>query len=438
MTSLVILGLGPHPDEAGAPVSGPTIRLRQFVQPLVASGADVRVVMLEERARDAPVIPGVERVAVLDPEVIQRPAAVRRALKVRRVDAVLGVGSLMPAVAGVRLAGLLDVPCWVDFFGDPLAEWHAECSWQAGSAPDRVRKDQVWKFVRECLLGGDAYSVVSVPQAHALLGQLLLAGRIDGAEDLHKRISPIPVAAPETWGEPLEPGAAYPRALAGRGLPEGVPFVLVAGSWTTWMAAGEMGSVLARVLRLRADVHAVVRGGTLDGPHGPVARAFFDALGPEGFPGRVHDLSRDACAEQELAAHAAAVLLLDRDVPEAVLGARNRLLALTRGGARAVATPLSQTARELEALDLARLVPVGDLEQAARVLAEEINASNSQRAARRETSAALLRRQSYAHTLRPVFDWCDAPARWPRRPVQGLVDAWAGFPAEPRRLFSKR
>ena len=51
-----VVGMGPWPLERDAIVTGPSIRLRQFIEPLLTARHEVVAILLEEKARqDIPI-----------------------------------------------------------------------------------------------------------------------------------------------------------------------------------------------------------------------------------------------------------------------------------------------------------------------------------------------------------------------------------------------
>ncbi len=424
MSRLLIIGLGPHPSELGAAISGPTIRLRQFCEPLAAAGHELHLVMLENTRRDALEIPGVQSAVALTPEDIQVPWKVLQALRLPEIDAVFGVGSLMPVAAAARVAQRVGKPLWVDFFGDPLAEWHAAFS-RPGVKPEWVLRDQIWKFVREGLLAGDQFSSVSNRQRDAILGQLLLLCRGTETENAGAHLHTIECAVPERWTHAVAV-PPFPEALARRGFTPDTKFLFVGGSWTPWLNETAMGTEIERMLTARPDWQLIVRGGPTDGHARLIYETFFAATGDGADASQVHDVSADDCREDELLAYAMGAVLLDRDIPESYLGSRNRLLSFLHWGVRALVSPHSEIARELVAENLALAWP---METDAMI--REFEADQREREAVRRRGLRFLERYTFEQTLKPVCEWAENPTRWQGNRHVGLQASWAAFPADP-------
>ena len=431
MGRLLVFGIGPYPLEAKAPISGPTIRLRQFVEPLVEAGHEVHVAMLEPKGRRSVDLPNVARAAAFAPEQICQPSEVLRGLGNAKYDAALGVGSMMPVAAGTRAAREARCPAWVDLFGDPLAEWHADVC--RPGRRDYVARDQVWKFLREALLAGDAFSAVSDHQSDAVIGQLTVLGRFSAPGALHKRVSTIPCGVPREWAiRQSSPG--YPAVLRERGATSGRPYVFVGGSWTPWLAEEAMGRGLRRLLEVNKAVRIVVRGGVAEGPAAEIAQRFFDSLGQEHNQ-RVIRLEPGEGSEASILAHAGTALLLDRDIPESYLGSRNRLLSWARWGIRPVVSPRSMVARELVTEGLAAGVDPDNPEEIAGELSHSLGATVLDRNRLARQGQSWLGAYTFHETLRPVLAWAEQPDRFPPDEGDGLLPRWARLPAEPGILF---
>lgn len=428
-------------EPAGAAPTGPSIRLRQF-RTALAAGADARAALLPcaDRHDTAPAD------AVLDPEAFCDPGAVAAALRVERAAAVVSAGSLMPAAAAVRFAQRIGAPVWVDLFGDPLAELHAELHRAPSVTGDAaVRRDHVWRLMREALVGGDAFSVVSGPQRHALVGQLALLGRIGGDAGALARISTIPCGVPEEWTAAPAAAPPWPESLAAQGLEPGARYLLIAGSWNPWLDEHLLGAIAARALESDGALHLVVAGiptsplsqdirrGALEAPMRVAAARVLEVPPPRG------------AEEDALFHHAAASLLADRDVAESLLGSRNRLLAFVRWGARPATTTRAEVCRELVAAGLADAIDPARPEDATAPLLAATRRTRAERDAAAEAGRAWLRGVAFRETTRPLARWLARPESWPEPPQRGLVDRWAATdpanepPREPiwKRLLPK-
>ena len=432
---VVVFGTGPWPTEPGAVVTSPAIRTRIFVEPLQAAKHDVVLILLEDQRRSKVPVPRALAAEAFAPDDILNPAALSAALDLSFTGAVFGVGSLMPNVAACRLAKHLGCPAWVDFNGDPLAELHA-AQLRQGGKPDITTRDHIWKLTREALLSGDAFSTVSGPQRHAVLGQLGLLGRYVDHWDVCQRVSEIPNGVPPAWAEPIEV-PPFPKVLSDAGFKPGDRYVLFTGSWNVWLDEATMGRALAIALEQEPSLKVVISG-IPTGPAGQeVRRTFLEAIAPAVAAGRVLECPPlGADAENALLAHAGTCFSLDRAIPESELGARNRLHNMVRWGTRPVVSIEAEIERVIVAEGLAAGVEGADPQRAAREVLRACARSASEREEDRQNALQWMRTVTYARVMTPAIAWLAAgPKPWPAAPAGGLLDQWAGLPADPEILF---
>lgn len=424
-----VIGCGPWPLESGAVVTGPSIRLRQFIEPLLAARHEVVAILLEETRRSRVPIEGVIAAEAFPPEEILEPGRLAKTVDLSFVKAVFGVGSLMPCASAARLATQLDAACWIDFFGDPLAELHASQLRQGGT-PDATARDHIWKFVRETILRGDSFSTVSAPQRHALLGQLGLLGRFGANWDVCRRLHEVPCAVPKSWIDeaPLPP---FPAVLIERGMNTNSRYVFFGGSWNVWLDEVTMSKALALALEEDPKLRFVSCGIPTGRAGEQIRRSLFKELESFEKQGRALDLPpQPGRIEEALLAHAGACLSLDRAIPEAELGSRNRLLSMVRWGARPVVSMVAGVEMLLVAEGLASGIDGANAQRAAKEILAACARKPDERETDRRAGLRWLRTVTFEETLRPILEWIDTGAtRWPALESGGILDRWAALPA---------
>ncbi len=418
---IALFGSGPWPLEPDAQVTGPSIRLRQFAQPLIAAGHEVHVVLLEEGFRADVPIDGASSATALT-VAMEDPVSVLAQVPLHDCECVIGVGSLLPVVAAVRLAKHLDVSCHADFFGDPLAELHALQT--APEEPmDAEARDHIWKLYREALIGADHWSTVSSPEKHALIGQLGLLGQFGQHPDFAHLISPVPCAVPESWlDKPIRP--AFPEYLKELGLESGTPWVLFSGSWNAWLDIDAIADTVALAMEANSELYFVIKGIPTHDAGARLQHQLLETLG--SFSKRIIVVAPEVdLPEAHLLAHAPASICLDRDIPESWLGDRNRLLAQIRWGVRPVVSRHAEVCRKLHRADLADAVKANDPTAALSVLLSAATRSREDREKATESAREWLKSYTFSKTLKPVLEWVGAAA--PRRTAPnygGQLDQW--------------
>ncbi|MFZ5476498.1 MAG: hypothetical protein ACOZNI_06935 [Myxococcota bacterium] len=303
-------------------------------------------------------------------------------------DVVVSAGTWGPVRRAVEVAG--DRPLCVDLPGDPFADAQAMA---AHADPDVVAEGAARVFV-PALLRGDAFTTISPPSRHALVGQLGVLGRLArtpiGEEWVH--VAPIAYVFPGlAEAAPREPGTR----------------VALVGSFNTWF---DDETLLAGLLRAmdRAPVEVEVVGGPVPGHYEAGFARFRAGIGRHAARFRFHD-RLPARALGEVLARCNVGVVLDRPGYEPELGSRTRLLLYLHQGLRVVSTVRCALARELAGF--LTEVPVGDAE----AVAAAVLASNAL-----PDRAPLRERYSVAATTVGLRAWVGAARR---RAIAGNPEA---------------
>lgn len=409
--------------------TGPVIRRRQF---LLGIGAGPDITEIQLVSNQTPLEEDTEAITAT-PEVMPVPSAMAVLLDGAGVDprgftAVLGVGSLMPTVSAVRFARMLNLPVWADLFGDPLAEFHA-AQVRTGEPLNIPLRDLVWKFQREVLAHADRISTVSDAQRHATLGQLLLLGRVRAEADVTSRVVEIPCAVPDAWCE-VTPAPPFPPELARQGLKPSTLMLYFGGSWNAWLddeAIARRLAVLAASIPALRIIFAPIITNEADAHR---CEHFLKEVERLKFAGSLHRIPPpEGRGEDAILAHMNAAILLDREIPESLLGSRNRLLSFIRCGTVPLVSPNSELCHSLLAhglaVDAATPTDAQLLEELQLILAY----TPEERQQWRRTAAEYLRHVTFQKTMLPVREWIKNPVRWPAAPMpHGLAEEWAAIP----------
>ena len=305
-----------------------------------------------------------------------------------RADAVVSAGTWGPVRAAVAAAG--ELPLCVDLPGDPFADAQAVGGEAAADAAAAV-------FV-PALLRGDAFTTISTPSRHALLGQLGLLGRLARTPPGEEWVAVAPIA----WHFPGL--AEQPRRDAGLR-------VALVGSFNTWFDGETLLAGLLGAME-RAPVEVVCVGGPVPGHHVATFEAFAAGARASRHAARFSfqpwtDDLRAVLAPCQVA------VCLDRPGYEPEFGSRTRLLLYLHQGLRVIATARCELARELRGF--VTEVPPGDTAAVtAAILAPPPTPDR----------APLRTRYSVERTTASLREWAAAPRR---RAIHGDADVLAAL-----------
>jgi len=293
-------------------------------------------------------------------------------------------------------------PLWLDVAGDPFAEAQAAAAYAENPAAVAAEAVSVWAAA---LARADAFSVVSAPGRHALLGALGVLGRLPlfrpGAEPIHV----VPCAA--EFPDPL----AAPRP-AGHG-------VLLLGGFNTWLDEGAMLAGLLLAMD-EAPVQVTVAGGEIAGHHTLGFDRFRAGALASRHAGRFRFVGWAPHGElPTLAAAHHVTVMVDRPGPEPELGARTRVLYGLHLGLRVLATARSPIVAEAVAAGVVEALPEGAAAPAA--LAAALLAPRPAPPAPRRD--AWLAGRSVAVTTAPLRAWAAEPTHAPAAPHSAALAA---------------
>ncbi|MCX7044621.1 MAG: glycosyltransferase family 4 protein [Candidatus Sumerlaeota bacterium] len=245
----------------------------------------------------------------------------------------------------------LPCPIWLDFNGHLMAERQMLAAVHEND--DSIR-DQ-WNLVVPSLLWGDRFSTCSEPQRHALLGELLLAGRINERSDPERLVINMPPVIPSVE---LKPTAAVAR---GRRIPQDAFIVLWTGGYNTWTDVDTLFEGLRRTMEREPRLYYVSTGGAIEGHN---IRTFqrFEAL-IAASPLRERFVMAGWVPLEEVRnyyAEADVAVNIDADTIEGRLGHRNRITEWILAGTPVVSTALSAITQSLAAENAISVFSIGD------------------------------------------------------------------------------
>ena len=423
---IVVIGVdGIDPGEGAADL-GPSRRVRQFASAIADGGHEVVVLRVTTANRAA----HSDRrlgLSVGARSIDVRSVSFERFVRGEGREVLAALSSDAVVAATVHASSLAaraiaeDVPLWVDVFGDPMAEAQAKAVIDGHD----LALARYWEALVHALDRGDHFSAVSGAQAHALIGQLGLAGRLTAASAGRRLVSVIPCGAERL--EPTESASPVDDRL-----PQDAFVLLFNGSFNTWCDVATMIAGIEAAMDVDPTLHMVATGGPVPGHDERTYHEFRARIRESRHARRFLVLGWiDRSRLGGLYARADVGMNIERALYERALGAENRVVEWMRHGIPAVTTAASESGRDLVQRGLAFATAQGDPTALAHVLVELSRDRDRVRRVGAQCAVYAERACSYAATATPLVEWCGNPRRVLRAGEKRLRVALA---SEPRAL----
>ena len=317
-----------------------------------------------------------------------------------------------------------DKPIWMDLYGEIFTLIQAA---NFRTQTDRGLQTTI-DFVRRILVTGDAFSGCSLPQQHALVGELGMAGRLNrhtfGFEFTH---TVLPGAPPIPSEYPARPVA---RELLGAvGVRPEDFVVLWCGGYNTWTDVDTLFTGLEQAMTDAPNLHYVsVGASTYSGPDN-MYEQFCAKVKQSRFLERFHLLGWRPWSEMaQFYAESNVGINIDALHYETIYGTRTRLVEMIAGGLPVITSLGAELSYLLQMRNAALTFEVGDRAGLGRQLAMLANQPERCEALARAAYAYAAKELSFATTTQPLRKWVRAPRLAPdklpehRIPVQRQLE----------------
>ena len=411
MSRILVIGIGPTPSRGGTRhVYAPGLRLWNFATTLLKSKIDVIIA----EALFGEDIDGItQKSAPLENATIPwytislNPAkAIKHITDIyqrERMDAIISSTEVMNNA--VVLCDI-SIPCWLDFNGDPMTERQMQAA-VYGSDMGLLAQ---WEIMAPALLHGDHFSSCSLPQKHALIGQLGACGRLNRFTSGHDLVTVLP-PAPALLSFP---GAQEKPVLRGIRFPEHAFIILWSGGYNTWSDVDTLFSGLTYAMERNERIHYVSTGGAIKGHDEKTYERFVRMIDASRFKDHFHLMGWVKFDELPAYYHEAdAAVNIDTFSYEATLGCRNRLFDWIVAGLPVITTAISELTQILTDKNLVSVFKVGDAPNLGnRILDMAVNPEEYHRRAERARHF-LTTEYTTATLLAPLVSWAQKPRKAP-------------------------
>lgn len=367
--TIVIFGNAPLTTEIDLPVTAPGSRTWQILKTVARATADqdveIVVFCLDDTPRSHIPADGLMINVAPNAKVTFNPLPYEDFVRLGKEDytglpvpnsvrCVIGTGSTQPYATAAGFAEAMNVPLWIDVFGDPICETQSQSEVQGNLTAETAATQMVhvWKLFVDALLRADRFSALSLRQRHALLGQLGCTGRLNQHTVESDFVTTIPYGVFED---------DVPRTQ--RIHTDDVFTVMWCGSFNTWMDVPTFVRGLAQALKAKPNLRLVVVGGSIPGYNEISYQQFLDGMKAEQLEGRISLMNWQSLgAMQKLYEQCDLGLSIDRFTYEAELGSRTRLVNFLAAGVPVASTVVTELSSTLE--DAGHLIPfeLGDHE----------------------------------------------------------------------------
>jgi len=364
---VLVLGVGPLPDEARGRMLAPGLRLDFVAHRLAREGFDVTVGRsMFDAVTTGDSSPPIDKRAV---GYAVRDLPLRDAWKSLRAwhratpwDAVVALTDVM--ANAVARAGL-PVPWLADTYGDVFAERQMQ-GLRAGNDDGLRDALALWLPV---LLTADRFGVCADAQRHALLGQLGMIGRLNRHTAMHEMIDVIRAAWRVTFPS-IEGASSFASIQSIQSIAPGSVLLGWSGGFNNWTDVDTLVAGANRAMEREPALHVAIAGGAIPGHSEHTYTRFESLVAQSPHRDRWHLLGwLDAAAMPAFYDAVHLCVNIDAPCPEGEFGSRTRLLDWAHRGLPTVTTPLCELAARLVGAGGARAFAIGDVDGLASAIA---------------------------------------------------------------------
>lgn len=296
---------------------------------------------------------------------------------------------------------------WVDFFGDPMAEGQA----REAIYPQEESFGAYCRLVAPLLARGDVFSAVSRRQRLTLIGQLGLAGRLDGDAAGQELVHVIPCAA-EPTGAGAE-DAPLPRVR----FDEQAFLVFWSGGFNTWCDVPTLITGVEAAMDACPEMRFVATGGAIAGHDDRTAETFRDAVAASRHAERFTFLGPVAREEAEAwLRRADLALITEKRLYERELGSSGRVTAWLAAGKTILCSGFSELAQDLAHAGLIYTYEAEDADDLRRRLLEAAASPERRQELAQRAREYALEHLSYPVTTAPLRAWARTFSNAPKPP----------------------
>lgn len=412
MKRILILGLSPLPTENDRCTLAPGKRTWQFTAPLLEAGHRICLICCRHLAayQDLvlPEIRAEEHGNLVHYSVEQRVFEdlnwLQRIHDHFEPDCIVGA-TVFPSYMAVRLNS--DKPIWADLFGHIMAEAQTK----SHVFNDNYYIAKLWKQEKTILDRGDIFSVVSVPQSYATIGELGTRYRLNRATTGYPFTRVIPCSINENL--PV-PDPAGPKILRGHYVPEDAFVILWSGGYNTWTDIDSLFTALETVFRKHPNAYFVSTGGQIASHDELTYNTFLAKIEASEYRDRYIMRGWIPFNEVPMVVMESNVgINIDLFSYEGILGSRNRLMDWMQLGLPVITSELCELSEIIKNQKLGLTFSPEDPVELAEVIHRSIEHPDTLAEMASSAEQFVNRELTPRVTTEPLVEWVSNPARAP-------------------------
>lgn len=415
---LMVFGWSPLPFENQRMNFAPGTRSWQFAKALAADGHAVVLVCapIPGALFEDPPSVALEKERNVTLVRLALPVMERAAERQALVDA-FGPDALIGAAPGpsawAAQAATATQAVWVDLFGDPMAEGQA----REAVYPQEQAFGAYFQLVGPLLGRGDAFSAVSRRQRWTLIGQLGLAGRLEGKSAGQELVYVIPCAAETAEADAAEIDSSQSLDLAA----DSAFVVFWSGGFNTWCDIPTLIAGVEAAMDSCPQMIFVATGGAITGHDDRTAESFRESVAASRHAQRFTLLG--AVPRQEADAwmrRADLALITEKRLYERELGSSGRVTSWLAAGKTILCSSFSELAQDLAGAGLILTYEAGDAEDLCLRLLEAASSPEKRNELALRARDYASRNLSYSVTTAPLRAWVKNLTSAPPIPHRGF------------------
>ncbi len=306
------------------------------------------------------------------------------------------VVAISPHPAEIAVFSRTDLPLWIDINGMHPAEIHL-----SGEKENEPRLEMLRMLALEnsLLSRGDIFSAPSERQTHAIMGELYLLGRLDGASKSRVPVRAISHCAVDA---PLSTG------------PAGGFSIISTGSFNSWFDGNTLFDGLEYAMSRNREISFTATGGSV-----PFAeeqyRSFLQRISGSRFKSQFRIAGWVSKKElDQIQKTASAAVYADIPCGETLLGARTRVLDWVSRGIPVVCTKGAEISQVISDFGMGISVAGEDPEALGEAFLKLASEPDTVEEIKRSQESWRNGAGSMDSVFKPLIEWCSNPVILPR------------------------